>query len=310
MAITPRPAANGRAIAFMILAMASFALADTTVSALAGLAGAGAVIAVGGAVTAASFGAAMAWRGERVDGALLSDRVVIARTLGEMAATGLFVSALLRMPLADATAIAQAQPLLVTLGAAWVLGERVGRRRWAALTLGFGGVLVITRPGGEGFDPAALLALGAVLGLTVRDLATRALDPAHPTTAVAFVVGVVLVPLGFAIWAAEGAVVPDPAVAGRLVLASLFAVGGYWAITLSMRLGEVSAVAPFRYVRLPFAAVLAVAVLGEWPDAATLIGGAMVVGAGLATVLDERRARRRPRGRVDGSGPLPGAAGR
>lgn len=297
-----RPAANGRAIAFMVLAMASFALTDAVIRSLAGAVGGGAVIAISGAMTALAFGLAMLWRGERVSRAFLRDRVVIVRTLGEIAASCLFVSALLRMPLANASAIAQAQPVVVTLGAALVLGERVGPRRWAAVGVGLLGVLIITRPGLGGFTPASLLALGAVAGLAVRDLATRALDPAHPTTAVAFLVGVALIPTGLVMAALEGAPPPEPGAALMVALGGVFAVGGYWAVTLSARLGEISAVAPFRYVRLPFAVILGVALLGERPDAATLLGGALVIGAGLAAMLGERRAGR--------AGALPHAATR
>jgi hypothetical protein len=103
------------------------------------------------------------------------------RTLAEVGSTFCFLTALFNMPIADATAILQSVPLAVALGAAVFLGEPVGWRRYLAIGVGFVGVLIIVRPGGEGFNAYALWALGAVGFIVLRDLSTRRLSPDVPS---------------------------------------------------------------------------------------------------------------------------------
>ena len=152
------------------------------------------------------------------------------------------------------------------------------------------GVLLILRPGAEGFDALALLAVLGMLGFAGRDLATRAAAPglSHRQMGVA---GFAMMTLaGAIIWAVEGrAVWPDARGAGLVAGAVVFAVGAYHALTLAMRTGEVSAVAPWRYTRLVFAGIVGLAVFGERPDALTLVGSAIVVGSGIIALVAGRR---------------------
>jgi drug/metabolite transporter (DMT)-like permease len=204
-----------------------------------------------------------------------------------------FVVALALVPLVTATAIFQAMPLAVTMGAALFLGEQVGWRRWTAILVGFAGVMVIIRPGAPGFEPAALLAVGAVLGLAARDLFTRRI-PSRIDTMLLTAWGFLAVALvgGAQLLATGGAVMPTAGDALMLLGALAFGTVGYWWLTESTRLGELSAIMPFRYARLLFALIIGVVVFSERPDAWTLGGAALIVGSGIYAVLRERaRAR-------------------
>src|SRR5690606_13007755 len=122
---------------------------------------------------------------------------VMLRNLSEAVGSAAFVTALALATLSGAAAILQATPLAVTLGAALVLRERVRWRRWTAIAIGFAGVLLIIQPGMEGFTPASLLALVAVVLLAVRDLASRVVPPQVSSLQLAAWGLLSLVPAGF-----------------------------------------------------------------------------------------------------------------
>lgn len=196
-------------------------------------------------------------------------------------------------PLSNASSILQATPLVVVAGAALFFRERVGPRRWAAIGIGFLGVLVILRPGLEGFVPAALWTVMGLLGFAGRDLATRA----APKVLTNFQLGIygfaALIPSGAIILAVTGSVrAPEAATFAQIGGAVVFGVTAYWALTAAMRIGEVSVVTPFRYTRLIFALILGVLAFGEHPDSFTLAGAALIVASGVYTLL--RGARRLP----------------
>ena len=218
---------------------------------------------------------------------------VMGRNFCEAFATISFVTALSLVPLTLATAIQQATPLLVTAGAAIWLGETVGWRRWTAVAVGMAGVLLILRPGLEAFQPEALLVMIAALGLAARDVISRRIPSRIATLQLAFwaYVGLTLGTGG--LWLVRSATTV-PALGTWLELAAAIGLGviGYLALTTATRLGHVSTVIPFRYTRLIFAMILGVVLLGERPDALTLIGAAVVVGSGLYALMRERRRKR------------------
>ena len=119
-------------------------------------------------------------------------KVVLVRAFSELGATMAFLTALSKPPLANVTAILQSLPLTVTMFAAIFFGEKVGWRRWSAILIGFVGVLIIIRPGGEGFNQFSVLALIAVGFITLRDAITRRLDPSVPSLFVALISAVPL----------------------------------------------------------------------------------------------------------------------
>jgi drug/metabolite transporter (DMT)-like permease len=217
---------------------------------------------------------------------------VVARNLGEVIGTYGYITALAAVPLATVSAVLQAMPLAVTLAAALFLGETVGWRRWSAIGVGFAGVLLVIRPGMEGFQPAGLWVLVTVAGLALRDLASRLIPAEYATSQVsAWGVASVAV-LGAGMTLVQGAEAPSAWQGLMLAGAFVFGTAGYWAITAATRKGDVSVVSPFRYSRLVFAIVVGWLAFAEYPDRMTLIGAALIIASGLYSFMRERiRAR-------------------
>lgn len=219
--------------------------------------------------------------------------MVILRSLCEVAATYLFLTALMRMPIANITAVLQVLPLSVTLGAALFFKEPVGWRRFAAIAVGFCGMLLIVRPGPDGFSEGALYALAAVGFVTCRDLVTRRMPPEVPSMTVTLSATVAVMLFGVI---TSATVQWQPVSAMQLLVlmaAALLVFGGYLCSIMAMRAGEIAFVAPFRYSGLIWALLLGWLVFGDWPDLLTMVGAAIVVGAGLFTLYrDHQRARR------------------
>ncbi|WP_422050237.1 DMT family transporter [Shimia sp.] len=219
---------------------------------------------------------------------------LLLRSAAEAASGVMFTLALSRIDLSTAAAIFQAMPLILTLLAALFLGETVGWRRWSALSIGFAGVLLIIRPGLGGFNATAFLVLGAALGIAIRDILTRRIDLQVSSHVVALQGFLGFLIAGTCLLGFSGASAAPLALGEltRFAGAALFGAAGYWAIVTAMRVGEASAVAPFRYTRLVFAMLLGIFILGERPDWPTFAGSTLIVAAGLYTFLRERALAR------------------
>ncbi|HVG48745.1 MAG TPA: DMT family transporter [Rubellimicrobium sp.] len=285
--------ANQRGIVLMVIGMAGFAVEDMFIKLLAARLPVGEILLGLGLGGGLLFGAIATRQGLRVVSRGFLHRAVLGRNLSEMLGTFGYVLAVALSPLTTATAIFQATPLAVTMGAALFLGEQVGWRRWVAIAVGFGGVLMIVRPGSEAFVPASLLALLAVVGLSGRDLFTRRIPKGIDS--------MLLVAWGFAcvglvgmgqILFTGGAVVPTAKEAAWFAGGLVSGMAGYYWLTLSTRVGELSAIMPFRYSRLLFAMAIGITVFAERPDAWTIAGAGLIVASGIYSLLRERaRAR-------------------
>lgn len=223
----------------------------------------------------------------RRDWALMSIRAV-----SEMGGAWFFITALFHMPFANLSAILQALPLAVTLAGALFLKESVGWRRMAAILIGFAGVMLIVRPGAEGFTIYALYGLATVACVTVRDIVSRMMSREVPSLLVASVSA-----LGVTLFAATGSAFEtwapvDGPVLLKLLGAMVFVFGGYLFSVSAMRVGDLAFVAPFRYTSLLVALVVGALVFGTFPDLLTLIGAGIVVATGLFTLYRERVTRR------------------
>ncbi|GAB4394725.1 MAG: DMT family transporter [Kiloniellaceae bacterium] len=223
----------------------------------------------------------------------LDARFLGLRLLGEIGSATCFLTALYHMPIANATAIIQAIPLAITLAAALFLGEKVGWRRYSAIAVGFAGVLIIVRPGAEGFTAYSIWAVVAVVFMVLRDLSTRRFSAAMPSLYAAFMTA-----LATAVFAGLMALTQDwqplaPRHLGLLSASAGFLFFGYLFSIKAMRVGEVAVVSPFRYSILIWAIVLGIFVFGEFPDFWTLVGAAVVVGMGIYTFYREQRLMRR-----------------
>jgi len=277
----------------MVAAMAGFALEDVLFKQLAVTLPVGQLLALVGIGGGCIFSVAARLAGRPVFSRELLLRPVLLRNLCEAVGSGFFVSALALSTLSGVSAILQATPLAVTLGAAVGLREMVGWRRWTAIGIGFVGVLLIVQPGMRGFEPASLFAVATVILLAIRDLSSRAVPASIPSAQIAAWGFLSIVPAGLFMLLTTGTM---PVMLGHtdfVRLAAIFVVGGigYYSLIAATRTGEVSAVVPFRYTRLVFALVLGRLVFGEHPDAMMITGAALIVATGLYTVW--RSAARR-----------------
>jgi drug/metabolite transporter (DMT)-like permease len=285
-AMTP----NFRGSLFMTASMAGFAVEDAFLKSAARHIPVGEAILIMGLIGIAVF-AMMAQRaGQPPIPASILSRTMAVRSLFEVCGRLFYALAIALTPISIASAILQATPLLVVLGAAVIFGEKVGLARWLLILLGFAGVLVILRPGAEGFDALSLVTVAAMIGFAGRDLATRAAPPALSNAQLG-VVGFIMLSLsGVVILSVTGgARLPDAQTFGLIAGAALFGIAAYAALTNAMRTGEVSVVTPFRYTRLLFAMVLGVTVFGERPDSLTLLGSAIIVACGVLILTQKRR---------------------
>lgn len=279
----------------MVASMAAFAFEDLFLKRAAIALPPGQVIAMMGAGGAVVFWLIAAHLGQPILTRRALTGAAALRTLSEAGATMLYITALALIPLTVNSALLQASPLVVTMGAALFLGETVGWRRWSAIAVGFLGVLIILQPGTDGFRIAGLLTVACVAILAVRDLSTRVMAESIGTFQLTTWAYLSLVPAGWLLMAVQGqsAQAVDPSQWFDLTGALITGLFGYYAVTAAMRLGDVSVVAPFRYTRLVFAMILAMIFLGERPDAWMLTGAALVIGSGLYTFAREARIKRR-----------------
>ncbi len=281
--------ANLRGSLFMTAAMAGFAVEDMFLKSAARSLPLGEVMLGIGLLGILAFALIARGRGEAAFPRAIASRTMAVRSGFELAGRLFYTLAVALTPLATASAILQATPLVVLSGAALIFGEKVGWPRWLAVGLGFAGVLIILRPGLSGFNALSLLAVAGMIGFAGRDLATRSAPPALSNAQLG-VLGFTVLTLSGALILAHsgGAHLPGPVAALQTGLAALFGISAYAALTAAMRTGEVSVVTPFRYTRLLFALIFAVAVFGERPDAATLAGSALIVASGVYTLTRSR----------------------
>ncbi|MEM8789889.1 MAG: DMT family transporter [Pseudomonadota bacterium] len=289
------PSDNVKGALYMTLAMAGFAINDAAIKVvLADMPLYPAILMRGGLMALVLVAACWATGGFAWRPGPRDRRLVAWRTVAEVATTLLFLTALAQLPLANANAILQASPLAVTLAAALFLGESVGWRRALALGVGFLGVMIIVRPGLAGFNPYAMLALAAVATITLRDIVTRQFSRAVPTLPVALVTTLATLGVGAIGSAAHPWPAFTPAHLAWLSLSAAALTLAYTCSVLTMRWGEISFIAPFRYTILLWAILLGILIFGDLPDALTLLGAALVVGSGLFTFWRERRLSRVP----------------
>jgi drug/metabolite transporter (DMT)-like permease len=231
---------------------------------------------------------ALVWPSER------RDRMLIAlRSFAEIAAAYFFLTALLHMPFANVTSILQTLPLTVTLAAAVLFREPVGWRRMLAIVVGFCGMLLIVKPGTEGFTVHSVYVLIAVVCVTVRDLAARRLSRDVPSLTVTLA-GAVLVTMFAGAASAIGGewATLAPHHWTLLLGSSVFIIGGYLFSVMVMRIGEVSFTSPFRFTAMLWALVLGFLFFGEWPEPLTFVGAGLIVVTGIFTLYREARAKR------------------
>lgn len=271
--------------------MAAFAVEDSLIKAASKTIPMGEILILFGLGGAMIFAGLMRFRKEPLFVADVLSTPMRIRVVFEIFGRLCYFLALSLIPLSAATVILQATPLVVVAGAAVVFGEKVGWRRWVAILIGLIGVVIIVQPGTDSFSMLSMLAVVGMFGFAGRDLASRAAPATLSTLILGFYGFLTVVVAGglFAIWQGGAFVRPEPVALLYLACAVVAGVGAYSSLMLAMRIGEVSAVTPFRYSRLIFGISLGVLVFGEMLSASMLIGSGLIVLSGLFILMRGRQ---------------------
>ena len=276
---------NQIGILYMVLAMAGFAIEDLVIKLVSAHLPVSQILIMLGLFSLIWFMMIARWKKIPLLTREMLNKPFIIRTIADLFAALFFVIAVVNSPLSSASAILQFSPLLVTLGAALFLRERVSLGSWIAIGLGFAGIMLIIRPGTDSFTPASIFAVLSVAMLALREITTRVMSVSVPSLAVsswAFaacaLIGFLTIPL-FPV-----PVIPRGEDLLLMVASSVVSCIAYYALVKATRDGEISVIAPFRYTRLLFALILSYWILGEQPDTIMYIGSALVVFSGLYNI--------------------------
>jgi drug/metabolite transporter (DMT)-like permease len=201
-----------------------------------------------------------------------------------------FFLATVYLPLADVTTYYLACPIFVTALSALVLREQVGWRRWTAILIGFGGVLIALRPSAQTISWPAMIALGGSLSFSLLMLITRSLrntpDIVMATTQFVgtFLLGALMSPFGW--------VMPNATSLAMFAAAGCISVTALICVNRSLKLAPASVVVPYQYSMIVWAVMFGIIVFGDVPQPATVAGAAIIIGAGLYIFLRERKLGR------------------
>ena len=284
---------NTRGILFMILAMATMLTSDTVVKSVAQELPLFQIIFIRHIFMTIGLGVmALRGGGVRFRPTPQQTRLVTLRTIGECGIVCFYMTALTMIPLGTGTALFQLQPLAVTLAAALFLAQPIGPRRLLAIIVGFGGVLLIVRPGTEVCGLGGVLVLLSVVCVCLRDVTTRTLGASVPASVLAVMGSTALLILSFVIMMVQGNWAPvSLAQFGLILSGACFLMVGYLAMVFAMRFGDIAAISPFRYVALVFGILYGYLFFGEIPQPIMLLGSVIIVASGLYSFLRERTLR-------------------
>jgi drug/metabolite transporter (DMT)-like permease len=213
---------------------------------------------------------------------------IIVRSLLDVIGTLSAFAALIYMTLANFAAVIMASPLILTLLAILIFREQVGWRRWLAIIVGLLGALIIVNPNPADFDPYSAFALLCALSAAARDLLTTRLHTRATTLTIIFVGAIMVMLGGFAkgYWETWQPLTPE-----HLLLmagASVFLAGGSFFIVVAFRSAPIPTISPFRYTAMLWSPIIGYVAFHDIPDRRFLIGGALIVGAGLYALHRER----------------------
>lgn len=277
-------------ILFMVFSMAFFAGEDASIKYLAQNLPLGQVVFLVGALGGGSLALITKLKTGSLQLHQCRHPIVLFRMGAEMFGTLFFVLALSLIPLMKLSVLIQIMPLLIAMGAALFLKEKVGPRRWSAIFIGLFGVMIIIRPAGMSFQWGDIFALLAMVGLAARDLSTRRV-PADISTLALSAVGFSMITLsGLILIALDGwAWLPMTwGQWGGVMLATTMGILGYFTITTSTRITEASLVVPYRYARVVFGSFLGIVMFNERPDMWMIVGALIIVFSGLYLLWRER----------------------
>lgn len=274
---------------FMATAMAGFTVNDVITKFASESMNMGQVMLIRGVFASIFIGALALHQGALRSIGSIRNPLLLLRVVSEVGATVTFLIALSHLPIANVSSVLQALPLAVTMGAALVYGERVGWRRWLSIAVGFAGVTIIVRPGYEGFSIFSVMALASVFFCAVRDLSTKRIPHSIPTSLISAATALAVTLCGtLLIGPMGGWKTPSTFDVGLLAAAAVLLVVGYQFIVKAMRVGDISFIAPFRYMSLLWAIPLGFIVFGDIPDLAMIVGAGIIVASGIYMLYRER----------------------
>ncbi|MEX2617112.1 MAG: DMT family transporter [Alphaproteobacteria bacterium] len=280
-------ASPGRGILLFVAAMAIFAVQDGITKNISNLYSPAQILMVRYAVFVL-LAALIATRKGTFKASLRSNRPVlqVVRSVVVITESAFFVLAVQTMPLADAHAIIASTPLFVTAMAMFFLHEQVGVRRWTAVIVGFGGILIILRPGAGVVEPSALFALATAVGYALYIVLTRLVgqtDTAETSTLYMGFTGFLIA----ALFAPFFWTTPDLAGWGQMAAISVMAATAHIFLIMALQRAQASVLQPFSYMLLVWATVVGFVFFGDLPDTYTIIGAAIIVATGLYTIYRE-----------------------
>ena len=277
----------------MIVSMAFFAVEDAFIKAAAATLPVGQIVMIFGIGGAAVFAAFAVYNKDALFVRDILSRPMRIRVVFEISGRLFYFLAITLTPLSAATVILQATPLVVVAGAAMVFGEKVGWHRWFAILVGLCGVIVIVQPGTDSFSALSIFAVIGMVGFAGRDLASRAAPLTLSTSALGFYgfLAVVVAGAVVAVWQGTPFATPNAATSLNLVGAILAGVAAYACLMRAMRIGEVSAVTPFRYTRLLFGISLGVLLFDETISSTMVLGAGLIAFSGLFILWRGKTAR-------------------
>ncbi len=270
-------------ILWMIASMAAFAIEDAFLKTVTKQVPVGQVLMIFGVGGLIVF----AFMAKRVNARIFQVQVLtrnmLYRAVFEFFGRLFYILAIALTPMSSATAILQAAPLFVVLGARIFLREKVSAQTWVAIFVGLAGVLIILRPSADDFSALSLLAVVGTLGFVGRDLFSRTAPPSLTKEVLGFYGFSTMVIAGacYAMWDGKTFVYLQVHQIWLILAALMAGVFAYTALMTAMRTGSIGAVTPYRYSRLLFGTSIGVMVFDEQLNAPMLLGCAVVIGAGL-----------------------------
>lgn len=269
---------NGRAAVLITLAMAMISSNDAIIKLASESLSIGQILFIRGALACLILGVVIKMTGRPIFPRRGVSRINILRASLETAATLCFVTGLSLLPIATASTLVWTSPLLLTLFAAVFLKEQVSRTRWMAVSVGFGGMLLVTQPFGAKFTPAMLLPLLAAVFVATRDMVTRRIDNNLHSFYITLATLILVTLTGLVLSIFDWRTLEVNHVLMLSLSAALLA-GGFFSQVTAIRMGELSFVAPFAFSGIIAALLLGFLVWNDQPTSSMLTGVALIVGS-------------------------------
>ncbi|MCS0493930.1 DMT family transporter [Ancylobacter sp. MQZ15Z-1] len=282
------PTANRRGILLMIAGSSVFSTNDAMSKLALAYIPPTEILAVRGAMAAVLMLLLIAWRGQLPAVRHVLDRRVLARASAEACVAVLFITAIVTMSIGDATAILQVAPLATMAVAVLAFGARIGAGQWAAVAVGFLGVMLIVKPGSSAFNAVALLPLASALLISARDFVTGRIGAHVPTLVVTLATALVGMAIGFGGSAVESWQPLNLWTIAYLFGGSLSLLCGHMLTIAAFRGADPSLISPYRYAAVVCSVGLSALMFNNMPDLISIGGMALIMAGGLYTMHQHR----------------------